>query len=151
MLPYLISITKKLKQMNIKKATQKSLNNFKIMIPILIGVLLLVNLITVASSDIYLKLFTGNYIKDSFIGALAGSVSFGIPVTSYIIGGELLKDGVSLLAVTAFILTWSTVGIAMLPLEISFLGKKFAIIRNIVNFIFAIVIAVLVVWILKII
>ncbi len=137
--------------MNIKKATQKSLNNFKIMIPILIGVLLLVNLITVASSDIYLKLFTGNYIKDSFIGALAGSVSFGIPVTSYIIGGELLKDGVSLLAVTAFILTWSTVGIAMLPLEISFLGKKFAIIRNIVNFIFAIVIAVLVVWILKII
>jgi len=82
---------------------------------------------------------------------LAGSISFGIPVTSYIIGGELLKEGVSLLAVTAFILAWSTVGIAMLPLEISFLGKKFAIIRNVINFIFAIVIAVLVVWILKII
>jgi len=137
--------------MNIEKAIWKSLNNLKTMVPILIGVLLLVNLVTVASGDIYLKLFTGNYIKDSFIGALAGSISFGIPVTSYIVGGEILKEGVSLLAVTAFILAWSTVGIAMLPLEISFLGKKFAIIRNIINFIFAIIIAGLVVWILKII
>ena len=137
--------------MNIKKAFWKSLNNFKIMIPILIGVLLLVNLITTNFGDFYLKLFTGNYIKDSLIGAVAGSISFGIPVTSYIIGGELLKEGISLVAVTAFILTWSTVGIAMLPLESSFLGKKFAIVRNIINFIFSIVAAVLIVWILKII
>ena len=137
--------------MNFKKAFQKSLNNFKTMIPILIGILLLVNLVTVNFSGVYLKLFTGNYIKDSLIGALAGSVSFGIPVTSYIVGGELLGKGVSLLAVTAFILTWSTVGIAMLPLEISYLGKKFAIVRNIINFIFAIIIAIVTVLILKII
>lgn len=137
--------------MNIKKATWKSLNNLKTMLPILIGVLLLVNLATIVFGDIYLKLFTGNYIKDSFVGALAGSISFGIPVTSYIIGGELLKEGISLLAVTAFILSWSTVGVAMLPLEASFLGKRFTIIRNIINFIFAIIIAGLVVWILKII
>ena len=134
---------------NIKKAFWKSLNNFKTMIPILIGVLLLVNLITVNFGDFYLKLFTGNYIKDSFIGAVAGSISFGIPVTSYIVGGELLKEGVSLLAVTAFILTWSTVGIAMLPLEISYLGKRFAIVRNVINFVFAIIIAILTVLILK--
>ncbi len=136
--------------MKVKKAIRKSLNSLKTMVPILIGILLLVNLITVAFSDSYSKLFTGNYIRDSFIGALAGSVSFGIPVTSYIIGGELLKDGVSLLAVTAFILAWSTVGFAMLPLEISFLGKKFAIVRNIINFIFSIIIASIVVLILKI-
>ncbi len=109
----------------------------------------MVNLITVNFGDFYLKLFTGNYIKDSFIGAVAGSISFGIPVTSYIVGGELLKEGVSLLAVTAFILTWSTVGIAMLPLEISYLGKRFAIVRNVINFVFAIIIAILTVLILK--
>ncbi len=32
----------------------------------------------------------------------------------------------SLIAVTAFILTWTTVGLLMLPLESKFLGKKFA-------------------------
>nr|CBH37729.1 hypothetical protein BSM_12060 [uncultured archaeon] len=30
---------------------------------------------------------------------------------SYIIGGELMKEGVSLFAITAFIVTWVTVSI----------------------------------------
>jgi hypothetical protein len=54
-----------------------------------------------------------------------------------------LEEGVSLVAVTAFIMTWATVGIAMLPLEAKFLGKRFAFFRNIVNFFFAGIIAVL--------
>ena len=51
--------------------------------------------------------------------------------------------GVSLLAVTAFILTWTTVGVSMLPLEMKFLGKKFALLRNRINFIIAIIISIL--------
>ena len=39
---------------------------------------------------------------DPLIGALAGSISFGVPVTSYIIGGELLEEGVSLMFVLHF-------------------------------------------------
>ena len=81
---------------------------------------------------------------------MAGSISFGIPITSYIVGGELLKEGVSLLAITAFILAWSTVGVAMLPLEISYLGKRFAIYRNIINFFFSIILAILTITILNI-
>jgi len=135
--------------MNIKKSFLKSLNNLKRMLPILVGVLLLVNLVTHVIDNFYLNIFTGNLVKDSFVGALAGSFSFGMPITSYIIGGELLKKGISLIAITAFILTWSTVGLVMIPLEISFLGKRFAIARNILNFIFAIVIAILTVLILN--
>ena len=45
----------------------------------------------------------------------------------------MLEGGVSLLAVTAFILTWVTVGVAMLPLEAKFLGKRFAVARNAVR------------------
>ncbi|MCK4635892.1 MAG: hypothetical protein KAT32_03435 [Candidatus Moranbacteria bacterium] len=113
------------------------------MLPILIGVLLLVNLLNNSFQDIYFKIFTGNYITDSLIGALAGSISFGIPITSYIIGGELLDQGINLLAITAFMMTWSTVGVAMLPLETNFLGNKFAIVRNALNFVFAIIISIL--------
>ena len=57
-------------------------------------------------------------------------------------GGELLAKGVSLLAVTAFIMSWSTVGVVMLPLEASFLCRKFAVIRNAVNFCFAVLVAI---------
>ena len=126
-----------------KKAVTKSLKNILGSLPIMFSILLLVNLISLFGKDYYSKLFNGNLFLDPFVGALAGSLSFGIPVTSYIVGGELLKDGVSLIAVTAFILTWTTVGLLMLPLESKFLGKKFALIRNLTNFVFSIVIALL--------
>lgn len=133
-----------------KEAFLKTVKNFKRSIPIIFGVLLLINLINSLLGKFYLKVFTGNLILDPIIGALAGSISFGIPITSYIAGGELLKGGVSLLAVSAFILTWATVGLAMLPLEISYLGKRFAISRNFINFIFGITIAVLTIMTLNI-
>jgi uncharacterized membrane protein YraQ (UPF0718 family) len=116
---------------------------FKTALPILLGVLLLINLLDPLLRSRYRQWFTGDYLTDTLIGALAGSISFGIPITSYIAGGELLAKGVSLLAVTAFIMTWTTVGLVMLPLEASFLGRKFALVRNALNFFFAILIAVL--------
>jgi uncharacterized membrane protein YraQ (UPF0718 family) len=61
---------------------------------------------------------------------------------SYIIGGELLKDGVSLFAVTAFIVTWVTVGLLQLPAEAAILGRQFAIFRNILSFILAILVSI---------
>ena len=128
-----------------REAILKTVQSFKTSLPIMIGILLLINLINLFAKDYYPNLFTGNLIWDPLIGALAGSFSFGIPITSYIVGGELLKEGISLLAITAFIMSWSTVGIAMLPLEAKFLGRRFAFVRNGLNFIFAIVISILVI------
>ncbi len=133
------------KQSVLKEAFFKAGQTLKTSLPIMVGILLLVNLINLFAKSYYLELFTGNLILDPLIGTLAGSFSFGIPITSYIVGGELLKEGISLIAITAFIISWSTVGIAMLPLEAKFLGKRFAFVRNILNFIFAIIISVLVI------
>lgn len=120
----------------------KALRTFKTSIPIMAGILLIINLLNPLLRDSYADIFTGNYLLDPLIGALAGSISFGIPVTSYVVGGELLSAGVSLVAITAFMLAWATVGSVMLPLEIKHLGKKFALWRNFISFVFSIVIAV---------
>jgi|MudIll2142460700_1097286.scaffolds.fasta_scaffold2547241_1 hypothetical protein len=48
-------------------------------------------------------------------------------LTSYIIGGELRQRGVSMLAITAFIVARVTVGIIQLLAEALMLGKRFAI------------------------
>ena len=125
-----------------RKALLQTLAVFKTALPILTGVLLLINLLDPLLQSRYSQWFSGDYFSDTLIGALAGSISFGIPITSYIAGGELVAKGVSLLAVTAFIMSWSTVGLVMLPLEASFLGKRFALIRNAVNFCFAILVAI---------
>jgi hypothetical protein len=127
----------------VRKSFFQTVTVFKTALPILLGVLLLINLLDPLLRSRYRQWFTGDYLADTLIGALAGSISFGIPITSYIAGGELLAKGVSLLAVTAFIMTWTTVGLVMLPLEASFLGRKFALVRNALNFFFAILIAVL--------
>jgi len=129
----------------------KTWQSFRFSLPIIVGVLLLVELVNLALKDHYTDIFTGNLVLDPFIGAAAGSVSFGIPITSYIAGGELLSGGVSLLAVTAFIMAWTTVGLAILPLEISFLGKKFAVYRNLINLVFSMIISILTVLLLNLI
>jgi hypothetical protein len=138
------------KYMSLKQSLFNTLQVFKAFMPVMIGLLLLINLLNVCFRDYYTDIFTGNPIFDPLIGTIAGSISFGIPVTSYIVGGELLEDGVSLLAVTAFVMAWTTVGLAMLPLEATFFGKRFAIVRNSINFFFSIIIAILTIYTLKV-
>ena len=101
--------------------------------------------LVVVPKSLYTKIFTGNPIFDPLIGAIFGSFAIGNPITSYIIGGELLKQGVSMVAIISFILTWVTVGIIQLPAESLMLGKRFALIRNLVSFIMAIIISILMV------
>ena len=134
-----------------KDAFIKTINLFKTVLPMLCGILLLISLLQQLFQHHYQDWFTGNYLLDPIIGATAGAISFGIPITSYIVGGELLKGGVSLIAVTAFIMTWTTVGLIMIPLETTFLGKRFAVVRNILNFVFAIIVAIVTVYTLEII
>lgn len=132
-----------------KKAFLQTLNLFKTVLPMLVGVLLLVSLLHQFFQSHYKEWFTGNYMLDPLVGAVAGSISFGIPITSYIAGGDLLRAGVSLLAVTAFIMTWTTVGLVMAPLEASVLGKRFALTRNLLNFFFALLVSMVTVFTLR--
>lgn len=130
--------------LTLKEVFIKTLNSLGQVLPIIFGVILLASLSLVAiPKNFYTSIFTGNKIIDPLVGAAFGSVAAGNPITSYIIGGELLKQGVSLIAVTAFILAWVSVGIVQLPAESLMLGKRFAITRNILSFLTALIIAVL--------
>jgi len=118
-------------------------------LPVLAGVILLIGLInTLVPKSLYRSVFTGNEILNSLIGSGLGSLMAGNPVTSYILGGEMLKQGVGLMAVTSFIVAWVTVGMVQLPAESLLLGKRFAILRNLICFIFSILVAGLTVMIL---
>jgi len=133
------------------KTFKMTLKSFGVMLPVLLGVILLIGLFkTYITTDLISSFFKGELFQDTFLGSLIGSISAGNPISSFIIGGELLKEGVSLFAVTAFILAWVSVGIVQLPAEASILGKRFAITRNIVSFVFAIIVAIATVLTLRI-
>ncbi len=127
-----------------KSSLLKTLKNFKQILPIIFGVVMLVSLVlTFVPASFYAKVFTDSDWIDPLVGAFVGSVSTGNPVVSYILGGELLSQGVSLIAVTAFILSWVTVGIIQLPAESLMLGKRFALARNAFSFITSLIVAYL--------
>ena len=129
---------------NTKNAFVKTLNSFKQTFPVIVGVLLLLSIVISAiPKAFYSTVFSGNKFLDPLLGAVLGSISGGNPITSYVLGGELLNQGVSLIAVAAFILTWVTVGVIQLPAESLMLGKRFAIARNVVSFFTAIAVAIL--------
>jgi hypothetical protein len=106
-------------------------------------------LITVFPEQISAGLFGNGDIIDTLLGASIGSIAAGHPLASYLLGGELLSGGVSLLAVTALVVTWVTVGIVQLPAEALLLGTRFAVYRNIISFIAAVAIAFLTVYTLR--
>jgi predicted Fe-Mo cluster-binding NifX family protein len=134
------------------QALRSPYNQFMNLLPILLGVVLLIGLFNAFVSREFVSLmFSGNKVQDTLLGACMGSVFAGNPINSYIIGGELLEHGVSLFAVTALILTWVTVGLIQLPAEIVALGKKFALVRNAISFVLAIIIAITTVGVLDLI
>ena len=141
-----------MKENSIKQAILKSGKALSKAFPIILGTVLLISLIsTIIPKSFYTSVFSKNIILDSLIGDLIGSISAGNPITSYIFGGELLNQGISLIAVTAFLVAWVTIGIIQLPAESAILGKKFAFLRNFTAFIFAIISAILTVLILGVI
>jgi uncharacterized membrane protein YraQ (UPF0718 family) len=126
-----------------KRSLIKAGKNVGNAIPIIIGVLLLFGLFrTFVPTSAIRQVFSGNPFKDTFIGAVLGSIFAGNAVNSYIIGGELLRNGVSLFAVAAFVITWVTVGFIQLPAEASLLGKSFALKRNALSFVLSFFVAI---------
>ena len=102
----------------LKESIHKAAKSLYMALPIIIGVVLLVSLANaLIPKTVYSTVFTNNTISDSLIGGAVGSVLAGNPITSYIIGGELLKQGISLVAITAFIVAWVTVGVVQFPAE----------------------------------
>ena len=130
--------------MDIRTSARKTYRSMLQVIPQVFGILLLVSLfLTVVPTKWYGTVFSGHPVGDPLLGAALGSIAAGNPVTSYVIGGELLTTGISLTAVTAFIAAWVTVSVINLPVEMHVLGRRFAIARNLSGFLFAIIIAIL--------
>ena len=136
---------KKPKQQNkLIPSIKKTAAMFVGMLPILVGVVLLTGLILeLVPADRAAGWFGRNDMLDALIGATFGGIAAGHPLTSYVLGGELLANGISLIAVTALLVSWVTVGIVQFPAEALILGRRFALYRNLLCFGFSILIAML--------
>lgn len=110
----------------------KPLKSITSTFPMMLGIILLLGLVKeYITFDKIGEAFTNNTFIDTGIGTFLGSIFAGNSMNSYIIAKELQATGVSLFAITAFLVSWVTVGILQAPLEAEIFGKNFAILRNI--------------------
>jgi len=83
-----------IKKESIIASLYKALKSFGVTLPVLLGVVLLLGLFKMyVSSELISSVFTGELLRDTALGSMIGSISAGNPITSYIIGGELLSMG----------------------------------------------------------
>lgn len=122
---------------------KKSAFGFISMSPMLLGVIGLVGIMQIyVTPDMLSSVFGNGMFIDTLVGTFTGAISSGNPAVSYVFGGELLEEGTSLYAVTAFILSWVTLGFIQLPAESVALGLRFTLYRNLLSFFATIIIAI---------
>ena len=75
-------------------------------------------------------------IRGILIGTVAGSLVTGGPYVSLPIAAGLLRSGASVGTAVAFLTGWSLWAFSRLPIEVSMMGWKFALIRIVSTFFF---------------
>jgi uncharacterized membrane protein YraQ (UPF0718 family) len=128
---------------NIKTIFFHTLKSFGNIMPVLTGVVFLIGLADIIITEQTLQTFFRGGMLDLPAGVLLGTVMAGHALNSVIIGEQLFETGVGLMAVSAFMVSWVTIGVAYIAMEAAVLGKKFAFIKNILSILFAMIISFL--------
>ena len=116
---------------------------FARILPAFLTMLILVSIILFLIPDTMISHYLGNDSK--FIGVVCastfGSLTLMPGFVAYPLCGILLKKGVSYMVLAAFTTTLMMVGILTYPIEKEYFGAKVTIIRNVVSFFIALIIA----------
>lgn len=78
------------------------------------------------------------------LAAIVGAITLIPGFVAFPTAAMLLKGGAGLMQIAAFISALMMVGVVTLPLEIKYFGKKVAILRNLLAFLFSFVVAVII-------
>lgn len=132
------------------KDKKKTLNSMKMargmmggLLGDLIGILFLIGLILTFVPPETIKTLLGksNVFLATIISAIAGSITLIPAFIAFPLVGSLVNVGASIVPAVAFLTTLTMVGFVTFPLEKKELGFKFALWRNALSFVFALLIA----------
>jgi len=134
-----------------KKIFINSILSFASLSPMIVAVIGLVAIFqTYVTADMLSKFFGHGIVLDIFDGTFIGAISSGNGAIAYVVANGLKHQGVSIYALIAFILAWTTLSFTQLPAEASVFGIKFTAYRNILTFLCTLFIAYLSVTTLKV-
>lgn len=137
---------------SIIKDKKKTTNSIKMssglmrnMIGEIIGILFLIGLLLTFIPPDTIKYYLGdsNALISTIIAAFVGSITLIPAFVAFPLVGSLIDAGASITPIVSFLTTLTMVGMVTFPLEKREFGRKFALTRNLLSFMFAIIIALL--------
>lgn len=125
-----------------KIALKKAWKSFETIMPQFLGIIFIVGMTLAFLKPEVISKLIGN--ESGFIGillsAIVGSITTMPTFVAFNTGDMLLQTGAGYAQVGALISTLTLVGIITLPLEAKYIGKKAAFLRNIIAFIFSLIV-----------
>ncbi|MDX9827580.1 MAG: permease [Spirochaetia bacterium] len=132
-----------------KMALKKALKAFEGILPQFLVVLILVAITLSVLDTTTISRFLGT--KSGFFGVLAASLVGAITLIPGFIAfpaaAALMRNGAGATQIAAFVSSLMMVGVVTLPMEIKHFGRKAAFMRNALAFIFSLIAAVFVGWV----
>lgn len=126
-----------------KMALKKAWKAFENILPEFLVVIMLVGvLLAVINPDVISNIIgtDSGWIGVAF-AAVVGSITLIPGFVAFPTAAMLLEGGAGYMQIGAFVSTLMMVGVVTLPIEIKYFGKKMAIYRNIIAFIFSFIVA----------
>jgi hypothetical protein len=121
---------------------RRGLRMFVNLLPTLVTVLAAVSLLMAAVHPTTLERWLGGGGPVPFVAALiAGSIALIPGFVAFPLAGVLKDNGATTAVLAGFITTLLMVGVVTLPIEIHFFGRRIAILRNLLAFGGAVVVA----------
>jgi uncharacterized membrane protein YraQ (UPF0718 family) len=125
------------------EAMKKSKGMMGNMLGEIIGIIFIIGLVLtfIPPESIKSVLGSDNTFMATIIGAIAGSVTLIPAFVAFPLVGSFVDVGASIVPAVAFLTTLTMVGVVTFPLEKKEFGFKFALTRNLLSFVAAIIIA----------
>ncbi len=130
---------KKKTVLSVKRAWKMFIN----VLPQFVEILLLVGVLLAVVTPEMIQHIIGT--ESGFFGmlitSLLGAITLVPVLVAFPVAAELLKNGAGIAQIVVFISTLTMVGFITLPMEIKYFGKKVAVLRNVLAYLFAFVTA----------
>lgn len=129
-----------------KKALKIAFHKFIFIAPSFLVMLMFVSLalFVFPSEKIIEYLGQSNLFLNTILAALIGSITIMPGFVVFPLAGIMKNSGVLLMVIAAFTTTLMMVGVLTFPVEITYFGKRIAFIRNMISFIIAILVAIVI-------
>lgn len=126
-----------------KKALKKGLKAFENILPQFLGIIILTGILLANFNQETISKIIGD--QSGWLGVLisgiVGAVTLIPGFVAFPTAAMLLRNGAGYVQITAFISTLMMVGIVTIPVEIRYFGRRLAVLRNSIAFIFSFIVA----------